>query len=61
MSSSMSETQVRNKAHTLPFFLSLFEQLRFPKDRIIIHIRSDLNEVIVISFVPMMMVTIPTI
>ena len=41
-------TQVRNKAHTLPYFLSLFEQLRFPKNRIILHIRSDLNEVPVI-------------
>jgi len=35
---------VRNKAHTLPYFLSLLEQLRFPKNRIILHIRSDLNE-----------------
>ena len=41
-------TQVRNKAHTLPYFLSLLEQLRFPKNRIILHIRSDLNEVPVI-------------
>ena len=41
----ITSTQVRNKAHTLPYFLSLLEQLRFPKNRIILHIRSDLNEV----------------
>ena len=25
---------VRNKAHTLPYFLTLFERLDYPKDRI---------------------------
>ena len=37
--------QVRNKAHTLPYFLSLLEGLDYPKERIIVHIRSDMNEV----------------
>lgn len=37
---------VRNKAHTLPYFLTLLENLAYPKNRIILHIRSDLNEVI---------------
>jgi len=35
---------VRNKAHTLPYFLSLLEGLDYPKERIIVHIRSDMNE-----------------
>lgn len=35
---------VRNKAHTLPYFLSLLENLSYRKDRIILHIRSDHNE-----------------
>lgn len=25
---------IRNKAHTLPYFLTLFEQLEYPKNRI---------------------------
>ena len=37
--------QVRNKAHTLPYFLSLLEGLDYPKERIIVYIRSDMNEV----------------
>ena len=36
---------MRNKAHTLPYFLSLLEGLDYPKERIIVHIRSDMNEV----------------
>jgi collagen beta-1,O-galactosyltransferase len=36
---------VRNKAHTLPYFLSTLEQLSYPKERIVLHIRSDQNEV----------------
>ena len=55
----MMALQVRNKAHTLPYFLSLLEQLNFPKDRIILHIRSDLNEVMVMTIM-MVMVTILT-
>uniref|UniRef100_A0A8D8Q9H1 Glycosyltransferase 25 family member n=1 Tax=Cacopsylla melanoneura TaxID=428564 RepID=A0A8D8Q9H1_9HEMI len=34
---------VRNKAHTLPYFLTLFEQLNYPKDRMYLWIRSDHN------------------
>lgn len=34
---------VRNKAHTLPWFLGRFEQLDYPKDRITLWIRSDHN------------------
>ncbi|XP_050432465.1 glycosyltransferase 25 family member [Adelges cooleyi] len=34
---------VRNKAHTLPYFLSAFESLDYPKDRIHLWIRSDHN------------------
>uniref|UniRef100_A0A0C9RI84 AAEL003481_0 protein n=1 Tax=Fopius arisanus TaxID=64838 RepID=A0A0C9RI84_9HYME len=34
---------VRNKAHTLPYFLSLFENLNYPKERISLWIRSDNN------------------
>ncbi|CAG9862154.1 unnamed protein product [Phyllotreta striolata] len=34
---------VRNKAHTLPYFLSNFESLNYPKDRISLWIRSDHN------------------
>lgn len=33
----------RNKAHTLPYFLSLLENLNYPKDRISLWIRSDHN------------------
>ncbi|PSN54543.1 Glycosyltransferase 25 family member [Blattella germanica] len=35
---------VRNKAHTLPYFLTLLERLDYPKDRISLWIRSDHNE-----------------
>ncbi|CAG7838617.1 unnamed protein product [Allacma fusca] len=35
---------VRNKAHTLPYFLTLLERLDYPEDRISIWIRSDHNE-----------------
>ncbi|XP_047115562.1 glycosyltransferase 25 family member [Schistocerca piceifrons] len=35
---------VRNKAHTLPYFLTLLERLEYPKDRISLWIRSDHNE-----------------
>lgn len=31
----------RNKAHTLPYFLSYFRELDYPKDRMILHIRAD--------------------
>ncbi|KAI5734308.1 hypothetical protein M8J77_004941 [Diaphorina citri] len=34
---------VRNKAHTLPYFLTLFERLNYPKDRMYLWIRSDHN------------------
>ncbi|KAK0177237.1 hypothetical protein PV328_001313 [Microctonus aethiopoides] len=34
---------IRNKAHTLPYFLTLFEQLEYPKNRICLWIRSDNN------------------
>jgi collagen beta-1,O-galactosyltransferase len=34
---------VRNKAHTLPYFLSLLENLQYPKDRITLYIRSHHN------------------
>ncbi|KAG8038300.1 hypothetical protein G9C98_006627 [Cotesia typhae] len=34
---------VRNKAHTLPYFLSLLQNLEYPKDRISLWIRSDNN------------------
>ena len=37
--------QVRNKAHTLPYVLTLLEGLSYPKDRMVLHIRSDLNQV----------------
>ncbi|XP_022902450.2 glycosyltransferase 25 family member [Onthophagus taurus] len=33
----------RNKAHTLPYFLSLLERLHYPKNRISLRIRSDHN------------------
>ena len=36
---------VRNKAHTLPYFISCLESLNYPKNRIILHIRSDHNQV----------------
>ena len=57
----MVNPQVRNKAHTLPYFLSLLEQLQYPKDRIILHIRSDLNEVMttVMVIVMAMVIVIP--
>ncbi|XP_054290734.1 glycosyltransferase 25 family member-like [Macrosteles quadrilineatus] len=35
---------VRNKAHTLPYFLTCLERLDYPKDRIMLWIRSDHNE-----------------
>jgi len=35
---------VRNKEHTLPYFLTLLEQQTYPKSRIILYIRSDNNE-----------------
>ncbi|XP_015608067.1 glycosyltransferase 25 family member [Cephus cinctus] len=34
---------VRNKAHTLPYFLTLLERLEYPTDRISLWIRSDNN------------------
>ncbi|XP_049818713.1 glycosyltransferase 25 family member [Aethina tumida] len=34
---------VRNKAHTLPYFLSTIERLNYPKERISLWIRSDHN------------------
>ncbi|KAG5887523.1 hypothetical protein JTB14_022135 [Gonioctena quinquepunctata] len=34
---------VRNKAHTLPYFLSNFRKLNYPKERISLWIRSDHN------------------
>lgn len=34
----------RNKEHTLPYFLTLFERLDYPKDRMSLFIRSDHNE-----------------
>ncbi|CAL4124140.1 unnamed protein product, partial [Meganyctiphanes norvegica] len=34
----------RNKAHTLPYFLTMFEQLNYPKDRMSLFIRSDHNQ-----------------
>ncbi|XP_023029681.2 glycosyltransferase 25 family member [Leptinotarsa decemlineata] len=34
---------VRNKAHTLPYFLSNFQRLDYPKDRMSLRIRSDHN------------------
>ncbi|XP_029047412.1 glycosyltransferase 25 family member [Osmia bicornis bicornis] len=34
---------VRNKAHTLPYFLTFLEQLNYPKSRIHLWIRSDNN------------------
>lgn len=34
---------VRNKAHTLPYFLTYLEQLHYPKDRMHLWIRSDNN------------------
>lgn len=35
---------VRNKAHVLPHFLALIENLDYPKDRISIYVRTDHNE-----------------
>jgi len=35
---------VRNKEHTLPYFLSLLENQSYPKSRIILYLRSDNNE-----------------
>lgn len=37
-------TLVRNKAHTLPYFLSSLEGLNYPKERISFYIHSDHNE-----------------
>ncbi|XP_076046974.1 glycosyltransferase 25 family member [Oratosquilla oratoria] len=34
----------RNKEHILPYFLTLFEQLDYPKERMALFIRSDHNE-----------------
>jgi len=34
---------VRNKAHTLPYFLSLLDNINYPKDRITLYIRSHHN------------------
>ncbi|KAF5289156.1 hypothetical protein FQR65_LT02046 [Abscondita terminalis] len=34
---------IRNKAHTLPYFLSLLEKIDYPKDRISLWLRSDHN------------------
>lgn len=33
----------RNKEHTLPYFLTLFEQVNYPKKRMALYIRSDHN------------------
>lgn len=38
------EILVRNKAHTLPYFLTYLERLEYPKDRISLWIRSDHNQ-----------------
>lgn len=35
---------IRNKAHTLPYFLSCLHQLDYPKDRLYVWIYSDYNE-----------------
>ena len=35
---------VRNKQHTLPYFLTQFEQLSYPKQRLSLFIRSDHNQ-----------------
>jgi len=35
---------VRNKAHTLPYFLSLLENQTYPKSRTILYLRSDNNQ-----------------
>ncbi|XP_046657992.1 glycosyltransferase 25 family member-like [Daphnia pulicaria] len=35
---------VRNKAHTLPYFLKLFEELDYPKNRLTLWIKSDQNQ-----------------
>jgi len=35
---------VRNKAHTLPYFISCLESLNYPKNRTILHLRSDHNQ-----------------
>ncbi|KAI9587920.1 glycosyltransferase 25 family member [Glossina fuscipes] len=42
-SSIMVVILVRNKAHVLPIFLTYFEQLDYPKERIALWIRSDHN------------------
>ncbi|XP_037784027.1 glycosyltransferase 25 family member-like [Penaeus monodon] len=34
----------RNKEHTLPYFLTLFERLNYPKERMSLFIRSDHNQ-----------------
>ncbi|KAK4877567.1 hypothetical protein RN001_010073 [Aquatica leii] len=34
---------IRNKAHTLPYFLTLLEKINYPKDRISLWLRSDHN------------------
>ncbi|KAK4326790.1 hypothetical protein Pmani_002716 [Petrolisthes manimaculis] len=34
----------RNKEHTLPYFLTLFERLQYPKKRMSLYIRSDHNK-----------------
>ncbi|CAG0886610.1 unnamed protein product [Cyprideis torosa] len=36
--------QIRNKAHSLPYFLSLLSQVDYPKDHITLLIRSDHNQ-----------------
>jgi collagen beta-1,O-galactosyltransferase len=35
---------LRNKAHTLPYFFAMLDQLDYPKKKIRLHIRSDHNE-----------------
>ncbi|ROT72094.1 hypothetical protein C7M84_009553 [Penaeus vannamei] len=34
----------RNKEHTLPYFLTLFERLNYPKERMSLFVRSDHNQ-----------------
>ena len=40
----MSIPTLRNKAHTLPYFLTLLGKQDYPKDRVKLWIRTDHNE-----------------
>ena len=40
----MSIPTLRNKAHTLPYFLTLLGEQDYPKDRVKLWIRTDHNE-----------------